>query len=61
MADYLSKMAWYVEAEPLYQRALRIQEQSLGPDHPRTRQARRNYALFLREMKRDVEAKKFEE
>ena len=25
----------YAEAEPLYQRALRIREQTLGPDHPR--------------------------
>jgi tetratricopeptide (TPR) repeat protein len=31
---YLSEHALYIEAEMLYQRAVRIWEQSLGPDHP---------------------------
>jgi len=30
----LSEHACYKEAEPLYQRALAIREQSLGPEHP---------------------------
>ncbi|HZU03769.1 MAG TPA: tetratricopeptide repeat protein, partial [Ktedonobacteraceae bacterium] len=34
MANYLSEHAWYNEAEPLFQRALRIWEQLLGPEHP---------------------------
>ncbi len=33
-AAYLQGRARYREAEPLYQRALAIWEQSLGPDHP---------------------------
>jgi len=32
-ASYLRDRARYAEAEPLYQRALRIREQQLGPDH----------------------------
>ena len=31
---YLYERARYAEAEPLYQRALKIGEQQLGPDHP---------------------------
>jgi tetratricopeptide (TPR) repeat protein/nucleoside phosphorylase len=31
---YLSERALYIEAEMLHQRAVRIWEQSLGPDHP---------------------------
>jgi tetratricopeptide (TPR) repeat protein len=34
MANYLSEHASYSEAEPLLQRALRIWEQQLGPEHP---------------------------
>ena len=33
-ASYLQDRARYAEAEPLYQRALRILEQCLGPDYP---------------------------
>jgi tetratricopeptide (TPR) repeat protein len=33
MAGYLKEMAWYAEAEPLLQQALRIREQQLGPKH----------------------------
>ena len=33
-ASYLQDRARYQEAEPLYLRALRIQEQRLGPEHP---------------------------
>ncbi|HEY7417444.1 MAG TPA: tetratricopeptide repeat protein, partial [Ktedonobacteraceae bacterium] len=33
-ASYLQDRARYAEAEPLYQRALRIREQQLGPEHP---------------------------
>ncbi len=33
-ADYLYDRAQYGEAEPLYQRALHIREQALGPTHP---------------------------
>jgi tetratricopeptide (TPR) repeat protein len=33
-AEYLSDHARYAQAEPLYQRALRIWERALGPEHP---------------------------
>jgi hypothetical protein len=56
-----SEQGKYVEAEPLYQRALRIREQSLGPEHSLIRQVRKNYAILLRTMGRDGEAKKLEE
>lgn len=32
----------YAGAEPLYRRALAIQEMTLGPDHPETQQTRHN-------------------
>ncbi|WP_109006915.1 tetratricopeptide repeat protein [Nostoc commune] len=38
----------YSEAEPLYQQALAICEQTLGVGHPDTIRVRRNYAIFLR-------------
>jgi hypothetical protein len=50
LASYLSDHAHYAEAEPLYQRALRIWEQSLGPDHPLTREVRDNYAILQQAM-----------
>lgn len=34
VASYLQDRARYQEAEPLYQLALRIREEQLGPDHP---------------------------
>jgi tetratricopeptide (TPR) repeat protein len=39
----------YSEAEPLYQEALAIFEQSLGIDHPNTVTVRENYQLFLQQ------------
>jgi hypothetical protein len=44
----------------LYQRALRIREQTLGPDHPLTREVVRNYADLLRKMGREPEATQLE-
>jgi DNA-binding XRE family transcriptional regulator/tetratricopeptide (TPR) repeat protein len=43
-ASYLLDRARYVEAEPLYQRALRVWEQRLGPDHPRVASLLNNLA-----------------
>jgi hypothetical protein len=37
----LSALGRAAEALPLHQRALRIREAALGPDHPLTRQSRR--------------------
>ncbi len=48
--------AEYEQAEPLFQRALRINEQILGPEHPSTAITVRSYAYLLRLMKREREA-----
>jgi len=60
LANLYKEQGKYAEAEPLFQRALRIWEQALGPDHPRTRTAVRNYAEMLREMGRESEASELE-
>ena len=39
-------MGDYAKAEPLYQRALKINEKALGPDHPDTATALNNLALL---------------
>jgi CHAT domain-containing protein len=39
-------MGEYAKAEPLYQRALKIREKALGPDHPDTATALNNLAYF---------------
>jgi len=41
---YLYERARYTEAEPLYQRALKICEQQVGPQHPNTAQSLNNLA-----------------
>ena len=46
----------YEQAEPLYQRALAIREQALGPEHPETLKTLQNYANLLRKVERDQEA-----
>jgi tetratricopeptide (TPR) repeat protein len=43
---YLHDRARYAEAEPLYQRALSIREQQLGPDHPQTAGSLNNLATL---------------
>ena len=45
---YLDDRARYREAEPLYQRALAIREQQLGPEHPDTAQSLNNLAELYR-------------
>ena len=40
-------MGDYAKAEPLYQRALKIREKALGPDHPDTAQALNNLAATV--------------
>jgi tetratricopeptide (TPR) repeat protein len=45
---YLNDRARYAEAEPLYQRALSIREQQLGPDHPDTATSLNNLAPLYR-------------
>jgi tetratricopeptide (TPR) repeat protein len=51
----------YAEAEPLYQRALKIDEKALGPDHPKVAAIAENLARTLRKLGRDQEAKVYEE
>ncbi len=46
-AYYLHKKAEYEAAEPLYQRALGINEKVLGPDHPNTKTILGNYHAVL--------------
>ncbi len=58
---YSYERAQYAEAEPLYLRSLEIREKALGPDHPYVAQSLENYAVLLRAMKRDDEAKEMEE
>src|SRR5260370_28512666 len=45
---YLNDRARYREAEPLYQRALAIREQQLGPEHPDTASSLNNLAVLYR-------------
>ena len=49
-AYYLYRRAQYPQAEPLYQRALAIWEQQLGPHHPNTAAVRENYHALRRDM-----------
>ena len=43
-------MGDYAKAEPLYQRALKIDEKALGPDHPDTATALNNLAGLYQSM-----------
>ncbi|HEX9256594.1 MAG TPA: tetratricopeptide repeat protein, partial [Candidatus Angelobacter sp.] len=44
------------EAEPLYRRALAINEKALGPEHPNTASSLNNLALLLKEQGKFSEA-----
>jgi hypothetical protein len=57
---YLWQHARYAEAEVFFQQSLRIREQALGPDHPRTRNVMLNYAKLLRKLGREAEADELE-
>jgi len=46
IAYYLEDRAQYEQAEPLYQRALAIREQMLGPEHPDTATSLNNLAFL---------------
>jgi Tfp pilus assembly protein PilF len=43
---YLNDHAQYEQAKPLYERALAIREQVLGPNHPDTANSLNNLAFF---------------
>ena len=50
----------YVEAEPLYKRALAIFEKALGPEHSDVAAILENYAVLLRQTGRSAEANEME-
>ena len=55
-ASYLRDRARYTEAEPLYQRALRIWEQAYGPEHPLVAYPLYNLADLYRDQGKYAEA-----
>jgi Tfp pilus assembly protein PilF len=56
VGSYLHDRARYAEAEPLYERALRIWEQGLSPDHPWVASALHGLANLYVEQGKDAEA-----
>ncbi len=56
MAELHSDQGKYAEAEPLYQRALDIWEQQLGPEHPLVAYALNGLAILYKEQGKYVEA-----
>ena len=51
----------YAQAEPLFKRALEINEKALGPDHSRIATGLENLAGLYRATNRDKEAEPLEE
>jgi len=51
----------YAQAEPLFKRALAIDEKAFGPDHPRVAMSLKNLAVLYRAMGRDDEAEPLEQ
>jgi hypothetical protein len=47
----------YADAEPLYQRALAIREETLGPDHPEVATILEKYASQLCKTGREMQAR----
>jgi len=56
LALWLNNRAEHGEVEPLYRRALAIDEKSFGPDHPTVAIRFNNLAWLLRDSNRLVEA-----
>ena len=56
-ANYLHERARYSEAEPLYQRALAIREQALGPTHQGVANTLNDLGELVREKEEFEEAK----
>ncbi len=52
----LRRPGQYVQAEPLFKRALATYERVLGTNHPDTARVRENYAGLLLEMKQKTKA-----
>ena len=60
MAQSYLNQGRYAEAESLFQHALAIYEQALGPDSPRIIDVLEDYAIMLRSMQRTAEAARLE-
>jgi tetratricopeptide (TPR) repeat protein len=56
LALWLNNRTEHGEAEPLYRRALAIDEKSFGPEHPNVARGLNNLALLLRDTNRLAEA-----
>ena len=50
----------YAKAEPLFTRALAINEQALGKEHPAVARALKNYVALLKKTSREQDAAEFE-
>ena len=50
LASLYKRQGKYEQAEPLYQRALAIREQQLGPEHPTTVTIQEKYHALVRDM-----------
>ena len=55
-AWYLYKRARYSEAEPLYERSLKIAEKTLGDEHPNVAASLNNLAVLYNDQERLTEA-----
>ncbi len=60
LASLYHTQGQYATAEPLYQRALAIREQALGPNHPAVATILENLAMLYRKTGRDQEAEPLE-
>ena len=61
LADANKAAGKLAEAEPLYKQALTLGQDSIGPTDPRLLPALKGYADLLRKLKRDDEAKVYED
>jgi tetratricopeptide (TPR) repeat protein len=59
LAALYNNQGKYAEAEPLYQRALAIREQVLGPTHPDVGQSLNNLAALYNSQGKYAEARPF--
>ena len=55
LAELYRRQGKYVEAEPLYKRALVIREKALGPNHPDVAQSLNNLALVYSKVYTEAE------
>ena len=60
LATLYREQGHYDKAEPMFKRALSIQEKSLGTDHPHIAGTLNNLALLYQATNRESEAKKLE-